>query len=131
MDSKPPAPEKYPPSSIPTNEVGKPFSVSSNDATGHENAPEGTRPATAPRPLASIEQHRRVVSTMDIDHVFKYHAPSPDQVPKYEELREYAKMFADAIIRLTPACADQSAALRHVREAVMTANASIALGGRL
>lgn len=31
------------------------------------------------------------------------------------------------IVATTPACADQSAALRAVREAVMTANAAIAL----
>lgn len=68
---------------------------------------------------------------MDTGHVFKHHAPTPEQLPKYEALRAAAKQFADTIIELTPKCADQSAALRHVRDAVMTANASIALGGRL
>ncbi len=63
----------------------------------------------------------------DIDHMFKYHAPKPDQVAKYEELRESALKFAQAILRLTPGCADQTAAIRKVREAVMTANAAIAL----
>lgn len=68
---------------------------------------------------------------MDIEHVFKYHAPTPEQLPKYERLRAAAKAFAQVIEEETPPCADQSAALRHVREAVMTANASIALGGKL
>jgi hypothetical protein len=63
----------------------------------------------------------------DIDHMFKYHPPKPEQVPKYEELREAARTFAQTILRLTPGCADQTAAIRKVREAVMTANAAIAL----
>lgn len=67
----------------------------------------------------------------DLDHIFKYHTPTPEQLPKYEALRAAAKSFAEAIVAHTPPSADQSAALRHVREAVMTANASIALGGRL
>lgn len=67
----------------------------------------------------------------DLDHIFKYHAPSPGQLEAYNDLRNAAKIFAHIIVELTPAGADQSAALRHIREAVMTANASIALGGRL
>lgn len=79
----------------------------------------------------SDEQSAKIKPNLDVEHVFRYHTPTPDQLPKYEALRGKAKEFAQAIIDLTPMCADQSAALRHVREAVMTANASIALGGRL
>ena len=68
---------------------------------------------------------------MDINHVFKYHAPTADQLPRYEAIREAAKEFARVVEANTIPCADQSAALRHIRDAVMTANASIALGGRL
>lgn len=78
---------------------------------------QGTAPISAP--------------TLDLDHIFTYHPPFPDQLPKYNALREAAKAFAQAIVDNTPRGADQSAAIRHVREAVMTANASIALGGRL
>ena len=68
---------------------------------------------------------------MDLDNIFTYHAPSPDDRVAYEKLRNSAKQFAHAIVELTPPCADQSAAIRHVREAVMTANAAIALKGQL
>jgi len=64
-----------------------------------------------------------------LDEIFKYHAPSPDDTVAYEKLRASAKDFAKCIIDLTPPCADQTAAIRLVREAVMTANASIALKG--
>lgn len=67
----------------------------------------------------------------DLDNIFKYHAPSAEQLPKYEALRAAAKQFAQAIVDNAPAGADQAAAIRHVREAVMTANAAIALHGTL
>jgi hypothetical protein len=49
----------------------------------------------------------------------------------YEAIRVAARTFAGVLLRHTPVSADQSAALRKVREAVMTANASIALNGKL
>ena len=67
----------------------------------------------------------------DLENIFKYHAPTPEQLPKYQALREAAKAFALKIEELVPDGADKAAALRKVREAVMTANAAIALGGKL
>ena len=69
------------------------------------------------------------VSTDDLEDIFKYHAPDADQQVAYEKLRTEARQFAKAILDLTPRCADQQAAVRLVREAVMTANAAIALKG--
>lgn len=46
-------------------------------------------------------------------------------------LGEAAKAFAQAIIDDTPDSADQSAAIRLVREATWTANSAIALEGKL
>ena len=62
-----------------------------------------------------------------IEHWFTYHAPMPQQISAYEEIRDGAKVFAEIIARRTPECADQSAAFRKIREAVFTANAAIAL----
>lgn len=64
-----------------------------------------------------------------IPEIFRYHPPEPGQNERYEEIRDAAKMLAYVIVKNTPTCADQSAAIRHVREAVMTANAAIALKG--
>ena len=61
---------------------------------------------------------------------FQYHAPTEGQTALYEELRTAAFDFAGVICKCTPPSADQSAAIRKVREAVMTANASIACGGQ-
>lgn len=66
----------------------------------------------------------------DIDNWFTYHAPVGDQPDRYVAIREAGKHLAMAIVAHTPSCADQSAAIRKVREACMTANAAIACGGR-
>lgn len=64
-----------------------------------------------------------------LEEVFKYHAPDDDQKESYEAIRESAKQFALVIGDNCPPCADRTAAVRLLRECVMTANASIALGG--
>ena len=60
---------------------------------------------------------------------FTYHAPVNGQVEQYERIRSAAHIFAQVILMNTPLCADQTAAIRKVREAVMTANAAIACKG--
>ena len=65
-----------------------------------------------------------------IENWFTHHAPSPPQIEAYQVLRERAKQLAYAIYGLCPASADRSAAIRLLRESVMTANASIACGGK-
>lgn len=70
-------------------------------------------------------------SEPDLDHIFRYHSPRPDQLPKYKAIRDTGKFFAQCILDNVPNCADRTAAIRKIREAVMTANAAIALGGRL
>jgi len=67
--------------------------------------------------------------THDIETTFTYHPPTPDQVVQYTAIREAGKELARVILANTPGCADQSAAIRKVREAVMTANAAIATRG--
>jgi hypothetical protein len=64
----------------------------------------------------------------EIKNLFTYHPPKPDQVPKYEEIRKAAHAFAVVVNGLTPAGQEQQAALVRIREAVMWANAAIALG---
>lgn len=63
----------------------------------------------------------------DIEDLFTFHAPTEGQPERYINIRTAAKHLALVIVENTQPCADQSAAIRHLREAVMTANASIAL----
>lgn len=63
----------------------------------------------------------------EIDNTFSYHSPKNDQPERYERIRAKAKELAEVIVGSTPKCADQTAAIRKLREAVMTANAAIAI----
>jgi len=64
---------------------------------------------------------------LDLENMFKYHAPTEDQVFRYGVLRDEAKLFAYAILEYAPESAERTLAIRKVQEAVMWANASIAL----
>jgi hypothetical protein len=77
------------------------------------------------RPLTPI------VSEDDIDHWFKYHPPREGQRVRYEMLREQGRALAHLIAAITPPGPDQMAAIRKIREAIMTANASIACEGEI
>lgn len=71
------------------------------------------------------------VTKANLKDVFTYHAPTEIQLQQYAALRTAAHDFAFTILENTPTCADQQAALRLVREAVMTANAAVALNGKI
>ena len=58
---------------------------------------------------------------------FTHHAPSADQITRFQEIRDHAHALAVVIFRNCPCSADRSAAIRLLREAVMTANAAIAI----
>lgn len=62
----------------------------------------------------------------DIDNWFTYHAPTPEQIIQYGEIRTAAKIFAETINRHVPAGADKTAAMRDLRKTVMSANLAIA-----
>jgi len=65
-----------------------------------------------------------------IDNWFTHHPPTDlATINRYHAIREAGKVLALAIVEHTPAGADQAAAIRKVREAVMTANAAIACEG--
>jgi hypothetical protein len=64
-----------------------------------------------------------------LEHIFTYH-DDPAAVVHYEAIRRAALAFARVVAAHTPYSADQATAIRKIREAVMTANAAVALKGR-
>lgn len=64
-----------------------------------------------------------------IADLFKYHPPTLEAAQKYETIRDAAKHFALVIWKNCPYGSDRTAAIRKLRETVMTANAAIALDG--
>ena len=61
-----------------------------------------------------------------IKTLFTFHAPTSEQVEAYQEIRATAEQLARVIVRRCEGGPDRTAAIRKIREAVMTANASIA-----
>lgn len=61
-----------------------------------------------------------------IENIFTHHSPSPDQIERYEQLREEGKQLAAAIILMTPKSREQSLALTKLEEVIFFANAAIA-----
>lgn len=64
---------------------------------------------------------------LDLQSIFSYHAPKEGQPARYEALRAKAREFAELIASATPASREQSVALTNVQQAVMWANAAIAI----
>ena len=66
-----------------------------------------------------------------LDNIATYNLPNPDQQAVYQRLRSSAETFAGVIVELTQVGAAQTDAVRKVYEALMIANASISLNGKL
>ena len=64
---------------------------------------------------------------LNLDNIFTYHAPHGNQAERYVEIREKAKELAKLIQEKTPESREQSVALTNVQQAVMWANAAIAI----
>lgn len=69
----------------------------------------------------------RMMPSLDINDLFSYHSLNDEQLDRCKDLRSNAKMMAAAILGNTRPGADQSAAIRKLRECLMTCNAAIAL----
>lgn len=64
--------------------------------------------------------------SLDLDNIYTYHTPKGDQIDRYQEIRDEAKLLAKAIIKRCPHSRERSVALTNLETAVMWANASIA-----
>lgn len=67
---------------------------------------------------------------MNVNEVFVYHKPFGSQPERYVAIREKAKELATLIQSATPQSREQSVALTNLQQAVMWANASIAINER-
>lgn len=67
------------------------------------------------------------MTTAQITNTFTHHPPFGDQTARYEVIREYARSLAFMIDEACPESREKSLALTSVQQAVMWANASIAI----
>ena len=70
------------------------------------------------------------LTNADLDEIFRYHKPEQSQVEHFEQIRLAAREFAEQILLHTPPSADQSVAIREVREASHAATSAINLKGK-
>jgi hypothetical protein len=77
-----------------------------------------------------MSEHPSNARDIDIEELFTFHPPTGDQPDRYVAIRGAAKVFANTVLSNCPSCADRAVAIREIREAVMVANASIALEPR-
>ena len=63
----------------------------------------------------------------DVEAVFTYHAPKGDQAQRYEDIRKSARVLAYLINTECPESREKSLALTNLQQAIMWANASIAI----
>lgn len=72
-----------------------------------------------------------MVNIENVHDVVSYHAPDEAELSRIANIREGTEDFIKCILANSPSCADQSAAIRLVREAMMTTNAAIVLRGAI
>lgn len=78
-------------------------------------------------PTATPTHPSNRVNMTSLGEMFLFHPPTEAQRESYLSIRAAALLFASAVYKHCPPCADTSAAIRKIREAVMTANAAVAL----
>ncbi len=67
------------------------------------------------------------MSTPNLKHIFTYHEPkNQEQLDRYKWIRDTAREFGEAIVRLCPDSRERSLAITKLEETVMWANAAIA-----
>jgi hypothetical protein len=64
---------------------------------------------------------------MDLERTFTYHRPFGTQPQRYEAIRQTAKELAATVNNLCPDSREKSLALTAIQQAVMWANAAIAI----
>lgn len=70
-----------------------------------------------------------LVTAENVKNIVSYHQPTGQEIDRISAIREATERMITTILLYVPDCADRSAAIRHVREAMMTAIAAIVLGG--
>ena len=63
----------------------------------------------------------------DMKNIFTYHSPKGTQARRYEILRDEAGKLAQLVILNCPHSRERSLAITHLQQAVMFANAAIAI----
>jgi len=72
---------------------------------------------------------RDKITMEGLQHRFMYHAPRPDQIQQYQNLRSKALELAKIIVAECPSGSERSTALTHLDACIFFSNAAIARSG--
>lgn len=67
------------------------------------------------------------MDNQQLEEIFSYHSPKGDQAQRYQDIRRRAKLLAMSINQMCPDSREKSLAITNLQQAVMWANASIAI----
>jgi hypothetical protein len=70
-----------------------------------------------------------MIKLSNVHDIVSYHAPDQSGLDSIQLIRNASEAMITTILNEAPPCADQTVAVRKVREAMMWANAAIALKG--
>lgn len=76
------------------------------------------------------QQPYRDFTDPEIEDIFSYHAPGPEQRETYEQINAAFVECAKTIAPLLPAGPGKTVAIRKLSDARMAANAAVALDGK-
>ncbi len=62
----------------------------------------------------------------EIDNIFTYHPPQPEEIVTYTTLREMGKTVATTINNICPDSIEKTKSIQKIEEAIMWANAAVA-----
>lgn len=69
------------------------------------------------------------ISEENLDEVFTYHAPTPEQVARMNAVRDQAKQLAATVLANVPSVPDRTRVLNTISDLCMLANKAIILEG--
>jgi len=79
------------------------------------------------RALHRALKENKMPPQIDLDKTFRYHPPTENQKSRCSEIRRQGKVFSAIVSTCTLQSAEQTLAIRKIQEAVMWANAAIAI----
>lgn len=74
-----------------------------------------------------MDEKEEIIAHRGIENMFTYHAPNPSQIQRYQVIREGAKQLGRTMLNCCPHSRERSAAITLLQNAVMMANAAIAI----
>jgi hypothetical protein len=74
-----------------------------------------------------VIDRRKPTGMADLDRIYTHHPPRGDQADRYQEIRAVARTLAECIVTNCPESRERSVALTNLQQAVMWANAAIAI----